>query len=1049
MISTPRLAALVLVAGAAFSQNTPKYPSSVATYDDVFLAATQADSVLTAAITSTSTSLPVVSSAQFRTPGAVTIDGESIKICSTTPTTLAVCSGGRGFQGTVAAWHRKGARVNQPLTSWYHNQLAAELLAVQTALGPNMQNIPAVQGAVSSVFGRTGAVTAQTGDYSFGQISGTVANSQIASGVDAAKIGGGTVSNTVFGYLAGVTGGIQAQLDLKAPKGAVLYADDYCSVPGVYDHTCINSAIAAASNFTTVQLSSRTYTVAAQVAIASKTGIVLRGVGQSTKIVAAGGLNAHVVKLDTCDRCAVEQLQIDGVKASQTAGYALYIADSAFVSVRSNYIHDGKDGGIKLTSGAVPQDETRIIDNYIQNNGGSGVEVADCNDHILLSNHIDYNGTAGVLLTGTYNVLVAYNNILSNGTHGVFVYGGGRNKVHGNLVRNNNAHGIVLQASNNNQVANNLCHMNSQGATGTYDGIAIDSTTATMVIGNTSVDIDFDPKHQAYGLYLSGTTDATQIIGNVFTPNLTGAAVLTGTYTARGNAGIADNTALGGDATGTVSASTVGKLQGRTVASTAPTSGQALVWNGTTSQWEPQNQSGTGTNATQLQGRDVAATAPSDGQALAWSAANNRWEPVTGAGSGVTSVFGRTGAVTAQTGDYSFSQINGTISDAQVGTGIDAAKIGSGVVSNTEYQALDGVTAAIQTQLDGKASSTHTHGFSAITGQVVNSQIATGVDAAKIGSGTVGNTVFGYLANVTSDIQTQINGKAATSHSHTVAGDVTGDLGSTSVAKVRGRNVATTAPTNGQVLVWNDSLAQWEPQNQSGTGTNATQIQSRDVASTAPTSGQALAWNVTNNRWEPTTISGSGGAGMAAQLGDLAVTRFSATVLQIGANCSTDTPCNVRFGNTVTKFTVAASVTLTSGSGTAFVYVMPGGTLTVGHNVTLTCSSCTAVSGVTGFPIGSIPLARWDAVSGSWATTGQDFRAVYSRMTMNTGDGLVMTDTGDAATVSVDTASVQLRVAVPASASSTCTEGQWARDANYRYECVAANTWKRVALSSW
>jgi len=42
-------------------------------------------------------------------------------------------------------------------------------------------------------------------------------------------------------------------------------------------------------------------------------------------------------------------------------------------------------------------------------------------------------------------------------------------------------------------------------------------------------------------------------------------------------------------------------------------------------------------------------------------------------------------------------------------SGIDAAKIGGGAVSNTEFGYLDGVTSAIQTQLAGKASSTHDH----------------------------------------------------------------------------------------------------------------------------------------------------------------------------------------------------------------------------------------------------------------------------------------------------------------------------------------------------
>jgi hypothetical protein len=40
-------------------------------------------------------------------------------------------------------------------------------------------------------------------------------------------------------------------------------------------------------------------------------------------------------------------------------------------------------------------------------------------------------------------------------------------------------------------------------------------------------------------------------------------------------------------------------------------------------------------------------------------------------------------------------------------------------------------------------------------------------------------------------------------------------------------------------------------------------------------------------------------------------------------------------------------------------------------------------------------------------------------------------------------------VAAPASATSTGTAGQIAYDASYFYVCVAANTWKRAALSTW
>lgn len=37
----------------------------------------------------------------------------------------------------------------------------------------------------------------------------------------------------------------------------------------------------------------------------------------------------------------------------------------------------------------------------------------------------------------------------------------------------------------------------------------------------------------------------------------------------------------------------------------------------------------------------------------------------------------------------------------------------------------------------------------------------------------------------------------------------------------------------------------------------------------------------------------------------------------------------------------------------------------------------------------------------------------------------------------------------PASASASGTPGQIAYDASYVYVCVATNTWKRVAISTW
>jgi hypothetical protein len=69
-----------------------------------------------------------------------------------------------------------------------------------------------------------------------------------------------------------------------------------------------------------------------------------------------------------------------------------------------------------------------------------------------------------------------------------------------------------------------------------------------------------------------------------YTIGTSGSAATTGTCAPCG--------AAGGDLGGTYPNPTVDGLQGRSVASTAPTNGQALVWNSTTSTWEPGTVSG-------------------------------------------------------------------------------------------------------------------------------------------------------------------------------------------------------------------------------------------------------------------------------------------------------------------------------------------------------------------------------------------------------------------------------------------------------------------------
>ena len=56
-----------------------------------------------------------------------------------------------------------------------------------------------------------------------------------------------------------------------------------------------------------------------------------------------------------------------------------------------------------------------------------------------------------------------------------------------------------------------------------------------------------------------------------------------------------------------------------------------------------------------------------------------------------------------QTGTLVGTGDTGSVSNTMLGTGIDATKLADGSISNTEFQYLNGVSSAIQTQLDAKA----------------------------------------------------------------------------------------------------------------------------------------------------------------------------------------------------------------------------------------------------------------------------------------------------------------------------------------------------------
>lgn len=89
----------------------------------------------------------------------------------------------------------------------------------------------------------------------------------------------------------------------------------------------------------------------------------------------------------------------------------------------------------------------------------------------------------------------------------------------------------------------------------------------------------------------------------------------------------------------------------------------------------------------------------------------------------------------------------------------------------------------IKTELDGKANVSHTHGSITNDGKLGTASRVVVTDSNKVISvSSVTAKELGYLSGVTSSIQTQLSGKANSSHTHTVS-DIT-DLEAISNAEI-------------------------------------------------------------------------------------------------------------------------------------------------------------------------------------------------------------------------------------------------------------------------
>jgi hypothetical protein len=126
---------------------------------------------------------------------------------------------------------------------------------------------------------------------------------------------------------------------------------------------------------------------------------------------------------------------------------------------------------------------------------------------------------------------------------------------------------------------------------------------------------------------------------------------------------------------------------------------------------------------------------------------------------------------TKPTSTINFSEAGSTYSDIKAGSiQVDGATIGN--VDNTEIQYLNGVTSAIQTQLNTKlASATAATTYAPIDGATFTGTVTL---PATTSVGDVSATELQYLSTVTSNVQTQLDAKLATATASSTYAPLTG-----------------------------------------------------------------------------------------------------------------------------------------------------------------------------------------------------------------------------------------------------------------------------------